>query len=993
MADQLVEILSAATIEPLRHGGKALGLGRLLKLGHPVPPGFVVTVAAFLGTLHHLGLVESVAVLGASIKSGEPNLELAADIREILVDGSLMPGLEDAVSAASAYLWSGFEGSLIVRSSATVEDAKNHSFAGIFESVPLAMPESLSDAIRSVWGSVFTTRAVSYAAMSGLAEVPAMALVVQQLVAAERSGVMFTTFSGPGGKGGGLVEHVAGTAESLVRGEVTPDRIWLGIPGEADSVSLAPEYTAELARLAPLLEEQLGGPQDVEWCVAGGQMYLVQTRPVTVMAAPATSEVIDAPVLLRGLGASLGTDSGQAHLVFNIEDALDTQVGDVLVAPMTNPDMVIAMRTSSAIVTDVGGMICHAAIVSRELALPCVVGTRDASSVLAEGQVITVDGTHGLVLDGSVNIAGSEVEPARPADIWSAWTSRAPESIPLVYSSEMMRDLPDEVAQLALVVDFDLRFDAMGLWRDIERELGGLRSALSGYLAGLEVRGNLKQIYLTTLGAVPANLLADLVEELDDEAIRSLDDWETEVESVVGQFAPGVTGRSSLPSVSHVIQRMSDPSRVFGHEPEVVSGPMPNPAHREAWWHLLPEYGRFHREHGSNTQCGDFEWVNVRPEIVISPLLKSFVQPGFEMVPRVLGFGGLPPMHTKWIRGRFHFRADTFAATWGRIVQATFDSSFMADLMARVRQSYDQLAEVLSLFPENERSLIALSSEQIKALITSWWPRWIEFFALSQFLQAQGDDIAYPFIDALVSANLDDLEHSDVAWPTAAEFVLPTAPVLSAGFVESVGRVRSALDAAGLSSTDEVMSAFEEGEHSELQNVIESHLREWYWMRDRDLVFEPWDTPRHVVEAALRTGGHAPVAYGENRRRNRFATSIHAGLLADQSQRGTFVHAARFLQDLSMERENHHVLWLRYSYALRQLVVEVERRLVRGGSLQPGEVFFLQAPELLTALADLTVPLPRDLKDKVRNRRRGYLLETRLDEIDSVTVAAEDDYY
>ncbi len=164
---------------------------------------------------------------------------------------------------------------------------------------------------------------------------------------------------------------------------------------------------------------------------------------------------------------------------------------------------------------------------------------------------------------------------------------------------------------------------------------------------------------------------------------------------------------------------------------------MPAPQARATWWALLPEYGRFHQEFATTARTGDFEWLEVRPELVISALLKSLVQPGFEMVPRVLGFRNVPPLHIKWVKCRYHFRSDTFALVWQSIVRATWNEAFMVDLIRRVRASYDRLAEVLILFPTTDAELSAISGDHMVALITAWWPRWVEFFALCWFIQAR----------------------------------------------------------------------------------------------------------------------------------------------------------------------------------------------------------------------------------------------------------------
>ena len=164
-------------------------------------------------------------------------------------------------------------------------------------------------------------------------------------------------------------------------------------------------------------------------------------------------------------------------------------------------------------------------------------------------------------------------------------------------------------------------------------------------------------------------------------------------------------------------------------------------------------------------------------------------------------------------------------------------------------------------------------------------------------------------------------------------------------------------------------------------------------MRDRDLLFEPWDTLGRVIETALKTEPHGVMPYQLNLRRNMLALSFHFDLAHSSGRALGLNHAARFVHDLNVERENHHVLWLKYSYPLRQLVVELERRLIASGSLDKGDIFFLQGPELIEAARNLPAPLPPDLIAKMKNRRRGYLIEARLIGSDAEPALPEDDYY
>jgi hypothetical protein len=438
-----------------------------------------------------------------------------------------------------------------------------------------------------------------------------------------------------------------------------------------------------------------------------------------------------------------------------------------------------------------------------------------------------------------------------------------------------------------------------------------------------------------------------------------------------------------------------DTIKFFGHKPGSQMATMAAAELRAKWWAVLPEYARFHQEFTTASTTGEFEWLEVRPELVISALLKSLVQPGFEMVPRILGFRNVPPLHVKWVKCRYHFRSDTFALVWQSIVRATWDEAFMADSMRQVRASYDRLAEVLVLFPKTDAELTAISGDQMVALITSWWPRWVEFFALCWFIQAQGDDILFPFIDETVNHNLSYVGAPPAgrAWPGPADFIAPTTPVMSGAYMADVGKLREALLAVGLRTRQETESALDAGQYPNIRHTLAEHLQKWHWMRDRDLLFEPWDTPGRVIETALNTEPHAVVPYEMNLQRNMLALSFHFDLAHSSGRAMGLNHAARFLHDLNVERENHHVLWLRYSYPLRQLAVEIERRLIRVGSLEKGDVFFLQAPELIEVARNLPAPLPPDLVAKVKNRRRGYLIEARLVSAESEPAVPEDDYY
>ncbi len=1029
---QCIEILGAGANDPGLLGGKGASLCRLVSLGYRVPAGFVITREAFQGALQNFGLAPTIKTLGSLLAESQDTTAAGEQIRQGILS-SRIPSriLEPIMQTVDALgLWEPPCEGVIIRSSATIEDGSAHSFAGIFESIPISAPEEFEPTVREIWASVFSPRALSYFREIGIREIPAMAVVVQRFLRAERSGVMFTRFAGPDARPSILVEHVEGDCEKLVKGEVTPDRLWLH---EAEDVPeslegpLRPRHVRALAQVAKRLEKSFGAPQDVEWVIQDDTLHVVQSRPITAAflgdASSGLESSSDNAPILTGVPASSGRGSGPVHLVFNIEQALQLQTGSVLVTPMTNPDMVVAMRRSAAIVTDVGGIICHAAIVSRELGLPCVVGTETATATLVAGEPITVNGSTGRIYRGRIEMEGvsKSLGQVQWSDIWSAWTETTrggADLTPIVSTAEALKAMPAGIASVVLVPDPDLRTNSQGLWNDLEALPTDARQAtLDDYVkmvAGIvSERPNLK-LHLFPLGSLARHELSEAIARVANPAVALYDPGRANFPLVLD---PGITrpdgpcafplscastmraGAAATPSkiggMDDAEAAALDTIKFFGHKPGSKITTMPAPLSRAKWWAVLPEYARFHQEFGTAATTGEFEWLEVRPELVISALLKSLVQPGFEMVPRVLKFRNVPPLHIKWVKCRYHFRSDTFALVWQSIVRATWSEAFMSDLMRQVRASYDRLAEVLILFPKTNPELEALSGDQMVALVTSWWPRWVEFFALCWFIQAQGDDILFPFIEETVNHNLSCIGSppADRVWPGPADFIAPTTPVLSGAYMADVATLREALLAAGLRTKEEAEFALDAGQHPVIARKLADHLRKWHWMRDRDLLFEPWDTCGRVIETALKTETHAVMPYEFNLRRNILALSFHFDLAHHSGRALGMNHAARFLHDLNVERENHHVLWLKYSYPLRQLVVELERRLIAVGSLDQGDIFFLQAPELIAAARNLPAPLPPDLVSKVKNRRKGYLIEARLISADTEPALPEDDYY
>jgi pyruvate,water dikinase len=413
-------------------GGKGANLGELTRAGLPVPPGFVVSADAYLEAMERGG-VRSELTAGAA-DADAAVADRSAHLRELVRKAGVPDALRSEIAVAYERLGGGF---VAVRSSATSEDTSDTSFAGMNETFTNVLgSDDLVDRVVDCWSSLYGDRVIAYRASKRIVEEPAIAVVVQHMIDSERSGVLFTAEPSTGDRDRIVIEAALGLGEVVVGGQVEPDtyilskrgprllemrvgeqsqRIVRGPDGRERRVDLDPTdggtrvlsdaETIALAELGLRIEAHYGAPQDVEWAIAGDATFVVQSRPITTLGrgASVARPTLTEALLVSGLAASGGVASGPVHVCRHIADGEALIDGDVLVAPMTSPDWVPVMRRAAALVTDGGGVTCHAAIVSRELGLPCVVGTRRATSVLRDGEVVTVDGTHGTVHAGEVH--------------------------------------------------------------------------------------------------------------------------------------------------------------------------------------------------------------------------------------------------------------------------------------------------------------------------------------------------------------------------------------------------------------------------------------------------------------------------------------------------------------------------------------------------------------------------------------------------------------
>lgn len=433
-------------------GGKASKLGDLVKVGIPIPPGYVVTTRSYDAFVNGTGIAKKIAAELARIdpadnKSAE---EVSARIRALFDKTPLPAFLEHALVQEHRKFSGRYDVEYsAVRSSATAEDLDDASFAGLQETyLNVTSPEDVVSSVKRCWGSLFTPRVLVYRQRKGIPhESLKLAVLVQKMVNSDVSGIMFTADPNTGEKRT-IVEAGWGLGELIVGGEVTPDHYVIDsatsdvvlkkvskqevklirkegggnrkvdVPeGEKAAPKLDGARLLKLVSLGRLIEAHYRRPMDIEWCVESGEIYIVQARPVTTIpttaAAPSPRGGENARILLRGLGASPGRASGPVKLLSGPAETDRMQPGEILVTVMTTPDMVPAMTKAAAIVTDEGGMTCHAAIVSRELGVPCVVGTREATKMLKAGDTVTIDGKLGVVYEGAA--PASTTPPKAPA--------------------------------------------------------------------------------------------------------------------------------------------------------------------------------------------------------------------------------------------------------------------------------------------------------------------------------------------------------------------------------------------------------------------------------------------------------------------------------------------------------------------------------------------------------------------------------------------------
>jgi pyruvate,water dikinase len=472
MVDEVLWFEDVRAVDVPRVGGKNASLGELISALGPegvrVPEGFATTADAYRSYVAHNGLEARIASELAAYRAGSVTLQVAGEaIREAFLAGEFPAPLAEDIRSAYRELArrsGGHHPAVAVRSSATAEDLPDASFAGQQETFLNVVGErQLLDACRRCFASLFTDRAITYRELKGFDDLSvALSIGVQRMVRSDlgASGVMFSIDTESGFPHVAVISAAWGLGELVVQGTVDPDTYMVFTPLLADpalspiiertvgakehklvygrggsartrlvettlrdraALVLADSDVLQLARWAVVVAAHYGRPMDMEWAKDGvtGELFLVQARPETVQATRSATTLIqhrltgEGTVLVQGAAIGEGIATGEVCIIKDPSEITRFRDGAILVTEMTDPDWVPIMSRAAGIVTEHGGTTSHAAIVSRELGKPAVVGTGNATAVLQDGQKVTLssaEGDEGHVYDGILPFETEEID-------------------------------------------------------------------------------------------------------------------------------------------------------------------------------------------------------------------------------------------------------------------------------------------------------------------------------------------------------------------------------------------------------------------------------------------------------------------------------------------------------------------------------------------------------------------------------------------------------
>lgn len=454
-------------------GGKSSSLGELTSsTSVPVPYGFATTAHGYREFMSKTGLESRIKETLDSLDDVENSAllrDVCAKIRAMICAEEMPADLAEAIRVSYEELGKKVgekDPFVAVRSSATAEDLPDASFAGQQDTyLNVRGADTIIEKVKECYASTFTDRATYYRVKQGFDHMTvALSAAVQMMVFSKAAGVMFTVDLATGDDNNILIEGSWGLGEYVVQGTVTPDNFHVNkhdmvitdrmindkhirlvrkadgdcieevVPAdEARAQVLSDAQVLELADYAKQIEKHYGCYMDMEWGIdeRDGKLWILQARPETVWSrkeksdtsaeTPSLGDTGNREIVVKGLPASPGNAAGKAHVIIDPSDIDDFKEGEILVTAMTAPDWVPAMKKAKAIVTDAGGMTCHASIVSRELGIPCIVGTKsrsqEATTSIKDGQMITVDATNGIVYDGVIEDVVKKAEQLAAAAV------------------------------------------------------------------------------------------------------------------------------------------------------------------------------------------------------------------------------------------------------------------------------------------------------------------------------------------------------------------------------------------------------------------------------------------------------------------------------------------------------------------------------------------------------------------------------------------------
>jgi pyruvate, water dikinase len=468
-------------------GGKGANLAEMINAGLPVPNGFAVTAQTYKEFIERTGIKDKIQdkLINLNVDDTATLQAVAKEIQKIIIDTEIPEGMNEEIidnyellgeTDEAHDLVEAKEVFVAVRSSATAEDLPEASFAGQQATfLNVKGKAKVMTAVRACWASLFTARAIYYRTKNKFDHDKVLiSAIIQKMVNSDKAGIMFTINPSNNQEDEIVIEGVYGLGETIVSGSVNPDTyivdkknkeiksikvkkqewgLFRNEQGENEKQNIPDEeqerqvlnemQVKELARLGRKIEEHYHKPMDIEWAIEKDQILIVQARAVTTFhkeekkeekADESSSGDEEASkILVKGETASRGVYAGKVRIIKDISELSKIEKGDVMVTKMTTPDMVPAMQKAGAIVTDEGGMTCHAAIVSREMGIPCIVGTEIATKVLQDEQEITVHATRGIVYEGIM-----EVKVAVPVQ-----QTGGGEEIVTATDIKIIADLPD----------------------------------------------------------------------------------------------------------------------------------------------------------------------------------------------------------------------------------------------------------------------------------------------------------------------------------------------------------------------------------------------------------------------------------------------------------------------------------------------------------------------------------------------------------------------